>query len=568
MRETLIRPISIGLSKVTMLAIGLRWLGILLMSFMKGMRFLVEFMVREVLDIEIKDALFSMGDDKAPRPDGFTAAFFKKSWDIVGGEITNAVSNIIANRIKEDLGDLVSINQSAFVSGRRISDNILLMQELMRNYHRKRGPPRCAFKVYIQKAYGTVDWGFLRSILVGFVFHPTMVEWIMVYISTTSYSVCINEDMYGWFNGKRGLRQDDLFLFARSLTNSVRVIINALEEFKNVSGLIPSIPKSTAFFCNVPNALKASILCSMPFAEGTLPVKYLGVPLISSRLLYRDFKVLVEKLESRLIRGFLWCQGEMKKGKAKVAWEAVCLPYREGELGIRILDDYNVALMTTHINNGRSTSMWFDRWVDSFPLHDMLTVRNIVYFGFSLSNTVIDLISNGSWRWPYDWLARFPNVVNILLSNINNELDDVIVWHDVQGVFHRFSVARAWDSLWLRADVVDWYHVVHVFTGMYSIPPRLVDVLVFLIPSKGSSASNVISWIVLAATNYCLWNEHKSRLFKNKKSTADQIIQLITSLVWMKLVTFKFKKVTTGSRLLLDQWKIPSSCFYHDRCSR
>nr|GEW41416.1 hypothetical protein [Tanacetum cinerariifolium] len=36
-----------------------------------------------------------------------------------------------------------------------------------------------------------------------------------------------------------------------------------------------------------------------------------------------------------------------------------------------------------------------------------------------------------------------------------------------------------------------------------------------------------------------------SRLFKKKKLTADQIVQLITSLVRMKLVTFKFKKMTT-----------------------
>ncbi|GJX68841.1 sodium/hydrogen exchanger 6 [Tanacetum coccineum] len=466
-----------------------------------------EFMVREVSDSEIKDALFSIGDDKAPGPDGFTVVFFKKSWDIVGGEIINAVRDFFSN--------------------------------------------------------------------------------------------------------------DDLFLFARGHPNFVRVIIDALEEFKNVSGLVPSIPKSTAFFCNVPNALKANILSFIPFAEGTLPVKYLGVvtprqggnamhnmkdiniahgvPFISSIILYRDCKILVEKLESRvndwrnkflslachlllvrsvlssmhiywalvfilpiriiheleqLMRGFLWCQGEMKKGKAKVAWEAVCLPHREGGLGIRKLDDFNVALMAT--------------------------------------------------IWPHDWSSRFPNVVNIPVPEINNELDDLIVWRDVHGVFHRFTIARAWDSLQLRADVVDWYHVVwfphcipqhalhmwlvikeklktqdrlwqwdiRAFTDMSSIPPRLVDVLAFLIPSKGSSVSNVISRIVLAAITYCLWNEQNSRLLKKKKSTADQVVQLITSLVRMKLVTFKFKKVTTGSRLLLDQWKIPSSCFDHDRSSR
>ena len=51
----------------------------------------------------------------------------------------------------------MSLNQSAFVPGRRISDNILLTQEIMHNYHVDRGPARCAFKVDIQKAYDTVD---------------------------------------------------------------------------------------------------------------------------------------------------------------------------------------------------------------------------------------------------------------------------------------------------------------------------------------------------------------------------------------------------------------------------
>ncbi|GJR27050.1 xylulose kinase-1 [Tanacetum coccineum] len=72
-------------------------------------------------------------------------------------------STIITNRIKEGLEDVVSDNQSDFVLGRRISDNILITQELMHNYHLNRGPPRCGFKVDIQKAYDTVDWSFLKA---------------------------------------------------------------------------------------------------------------------------------------------------------------------------------------------------------------------------------------------------------------------------------------------------------------------------------------------------------------------------------------------------------------------
>lgn len=46
---------------------------------------------------------------------------------------------ILTNRVKEGLQDVVRINQSTFVPGRNISDNILLTQELMHNYHLNRG---------------------------------------------------------------------------------------------------------------------------------------------------------------------------------------------------------------------------------------------------------------------------------------------------------------------------------------------------------------------------------------------------------------------------------------------
>ncbi|GJV05010.1 hypothetical protein Tco_1338579 [Tanacetum coccineum] len=350
-------------------------------------------MTRMVTREEVKSALFSMGNEKSPGPDGFSAAFFKEAWDIVADDFVAAVcefftngkilrelnhtiialipkvssptrvndyrmlsccnvifkciSKIIANRIKESLKVLVSPNQSAFVLGRSIADNILLTQELMHNYHLDRGPPRCAFKVDIQKAYDTVDWGFLKNILAGFGFHTRMIGWIMECVTTTSFSVCINGSLHGFFKGKRGLRQgdplspylftlvmeiltlmlqrgvrnansftyhrycsrmelinlcfaDDLFLFAHGDTDSVRVIKEALVEFKEASGLVSSLPKSKAYFCNVINFTKLAILQILTFEEGCLPVKYLGVPLVTSRLVFRDCKELIEKVQARV----------------------------------------------------------------------------------------------------------------------------------------------------------------------------------------------------------------------------------------------------------------------------
>ncbi|GKC93006.1 putative RNA-directed DNA polymerase, eukaryota, reverse transcriptase zinc-binding domain protein [Tanacetum coccineum] len=350
-------------------------------------------MARPITNDEIKKAMFSIGEDRAPGPDGFSSAFFKKGWDIVGVDIFHAIryffvngillkeithtfialipkvttplkvndfwpisccnviykciSKILTNRIIDGIKEVVSDNQYAFVLGRRISDNILITQELMHNYHPNIGPPRCAFKIDIQKAYDTVDCRFLKCILKGFGFNPRMIKWIIACVTSTSFSLSLNGDIHGFLKGKRGLRQgdplspylftlvteilslilrrkvnlsglfrfhkhcedlqiinvcfvDDLFIFARRDVDSANIIRESFDEFKSSSRLVPSIPKSTTFFCNVPNYVKIAILNIMPFGEGVLLVKYLGVPLISSRLLTKDCKVLVEKAKHRI----------------------------------------------------------------------------------------------------------------------------------------------------------------------------------------------------------------------------------------------------------------------------
>ncbi|GJS45075.1 putative RNA-directed DNA polymerase, eukaryota, reverse transcriptase zinc-binding domain protein [Tanacetum coccineum] len=491
--------------------------------------------------------------------------------------IYKCISKILTNRIIDGIKEVVSDNQSAFVPGRRISDNILITQELMHNYHRNRGPPRCAFKIDIQKAYDTVDWRFLGCVLKYFGFHPLMIKWIMACVTSTSFSLNLNGDIHGFFKGKRGLRQgdplspylftlimevltlmikrrvnlsgvfryhkhceelqlvnvcfaDDLFIFARGDLDSARVIMESLDEFKLTSGLVPSIPKSTAFFCNVPNHVKISILNIMPFAEGNLPVKYLGVPLISSRLLNKDCKVLVEKAKNRiedwknkslsfagrlqlcksvisslhvywasvliipkgiiydiqsLIRGFLWCNGEYKRGKAKVAWDDICLPKSEGGLGLRSLDLFNMALMTTHIWNivSNKESLWV-RWIHTYKLRNrsfwdlpikdnvswgwlkLLQLRVLVrpFFWVKLGNgrdtsvwhdtMVADFVINNVWTWPQAWIAKAPILNLIPAPNLDENTMDCVRWRDANGVFSDFSVSRAWEAFRPRVSFV------------------------------------------------------------------------------------------------------------------
>jgi hypothetical protein len=160
---------------------------------------------------EIKLALNSMGDLKAPGPDGMPAIFYKRFWDLVGDKVqqevlgvlnggaipagwnetvivlipkaTNPerikdlrpislcnlvfkiVSKVIACRFKEVLDDIISQSQSAFVAGRLITDNVLIAYETTHFMHTRKGDRDglAAVKFDMSKAFDRVEWSFLKN---------------------------------------------------------------------------------------------------------------------------------------------------------------------------------------------------------------------------------------------------------------------------------------------------------------------------------------------------------------------------------------------------------------------
>lgn len=61
--------------------------------------------------------------------------------------VHKCVNKILANRIQSVLPSLITSSQSAFVKGLSIVDNILLMQEIVKVYHRLEGRSWCAIKM-------------------------------------------------------------------------------------------------------------------------------------------------------------------------------------------------------------------------------------------------------------------------------------------------------------------------------------------------------------------------------------------------------------------------------------
>lgn len=119
------------------------------------------------------------------------------------------ISKILAIKLKSLPPDLVDENQSTFVKERNIQDNILLMHEIVKNYQKLGVPGRCAIKVDIMKAFDTVRWDYLMSILDSMNIPPKLKKWIYLCISTASFSINLNGSLIGNFTSSRGLRQGD-----------------------------------------------------------------------------------------------------------------------------------------------------------------------------------------------------------------------------------------------------------------------------------------------------------------------------------------------------------------------
>ena len=81
---------------------------------------------------------------------------------------------------------------------------------------------------------------------------------------------------------------------------SASVLRRALDEFCFSSGLRPNMDKSSVYFGNVNDEVKQMVKLVMPFSEGTLPVKYLGIPLDSNRVYRNDCTILLDKVKRRI----------------------------------------------------------------------------------------------------------------------------------------------------------------------------------------------------------------------------------------------------------------------------
>jgi hypothetical protein len=109
------------------------------------------------------------------------------------------VSKVLANRLKQILQEIISPNQSAFVPGRLISDNIMLAYEVTHFMQNKRAGAvgYAALKLDMIKAYDRVEWSFLEKMMRKMGFTEDWIKLIMKCVSTVKYRFKLNGNLEG-----------------------------------------------------------------------------------------------------------------------------------------------------------------------------------------------------------------------------------------------------------------------------------------------------------------------------------------------------------------------------------
>lgn len=522
--------------------------------------------------------------------------------------VYKVISRLLVKRLKIILQGLILPSQTAFVKDRLLLENTVLASELVNGYHKKHGVKRITIKVDIAKAFDTLSWEFLFACLEGLRVPPDFISWLRACICTTSFMVGYNGTVNGYFKGKRGLRQgdllspylfviamnflslmlnkaaednklkfhakckatkithlsfaDDLLIFTDGSLASVQQVLMVLREFELRSGLKVSMEKTSFFSSGLTDQETQLIQATSGMKMGTLPFRYLGVPLDSKKLNLVSCEPLIQQIKAKfsswsvkslsfsgrllliktVIAGittfwcssfilpkacikrinsmcsvFLWKGDVESRNTARVSWETVVLPKKQGGLGIKDLLTWNKActirllwlmffrsgslwvawfrdvvlkgslanywttrpsasfswlvnkllklkdtvfpLIKLQLANGLSARFWFDNWSPFGSLFTFLNGSNSC-LGIPRKATVGSLVSNGCWSLPPARSEQQLQLQTYLTTVRLTEEEDQYVWEINGKLSNRYETGKVYAYLRPQLANVRWEAIV------------------------------------------------------------------------------------------------------------
>ncbi|CAJ2644025.1 unnamed protein product [Trifolium pratense] len=287
-------------------------------------------LIKPFTEDEVKQAVWDCDSYKSPGPDGINFGFIKDFWAELRGDVMRYLSDfhrngrltkginatfialipktdspqrlndfrpislvgslykilakVLANRLRQVIGSVISESQTAFVKNRQILDGILIANEIV-DEARKSSKDLMLFKVDFEKAYDSVDWGYLDDVMGRMSFPTLWRKWIPAEGLNVLMEAMVARNLFTGYSvgGQESIvvshlqfADDTLLMGVKSWAN-VRALRAVLVLFETMSGLKVNFHKSVLVGVNIPDSWldeAASVLCCK---VGKIPFLYLGL---------------------------------------------------------------------------------------------------------------------------------------------------------------------------------------------------------------------------------------------------------------------------------------------------
>ncbi|XP_018475554.1 uncharacterized protein LOC108846863 [Raphanus sativus] len=205
---------------------------------------------------------------------------------------------------------------------------------------------------------------------------------------------------------------------------------------------------------------------SLGLRAGTLPIRYLGMPLTTKTLTAHDYEPLIDK-----IRGRMLCWDDTK---GSWIWRKLLK-----------LRDVAYSYFRMDMRDGISCHFWLDDWLGKGRLIDITGAVGTLYLGVQRHAKVSEVVSLENWNIRGRRSRRFHELYNAIMAVPPPQPGngrDVILWrHSDDDYRDNFSCKNTWDQLRVKRPKVDWHRVVwfpqdvprHSFMTWLAIKNRL-----------------------------------------------------------------------------------------------
>ncbi|CAL5444250.1 unnamed protein product [Camellia sinensis] len=175
-------------------------------------------------------------------------------------------TKVLSSRLKVVIPQIISENQSLFIGGRNILDRVLVANEVVDSWKKAR-KRSLVIKLDFEKAYDSLNWGFLLSMMINFRFSEKWVKWIKECITSSRLSVFANEAPTNEFSPQRGFKQGDslspfLFIIA---AEGLSILMSRALDLELIKGV--KIGSSGVVLTHLQFADNSLILCEADVLE-------------------------------------------------------------------------------------------------------------------------------------------------------------------------------------------------------------------------------------------------------------------------------------------------------------